>query len=207
MYGFETIVNAFTMQNKILLLTLLLVIPLLWSGCDWFSKDDGLEIEPINWDTEETLPEITTTGENTFGCLVNGEVWRPKGGPHFGLDAQLSFSYHEPSGGLFISASRRLGQNDSSYDTYQRIGINATFKGVSHRDSIRQCMFADINRCSSGNGNPMILDSLYTNVIDVIFLDTDRNIISGTFDFLFIKESCQDTIRVTDGRFDIKYAN
>jgi hypothetical protein len=196
------------MKNKFLLLTWLLAVPLLWGGCSWLgSDDDELNIEPIDWDAEETLPEITTTGENTFGCLVNGEVWRPRGGPYFGLDAQLSFSYHEPTGGLFISASRRLDPNDNSYDTYQRIGINATFKGISPSDSVRQCLFADINRCSSWNGDPMILDSLHTNVIDVVFLDTGQNIISGTFDFVFVKEDCQDTIYVTDGRFDIKYAN
>ncbi|MFN3178520.1 MAG: hypothetical protein ACE362_28675, partial [Phaeodactylibacter xiamenensis] len=196
------------MKNKFLLLTWLLAVPLLWAGCNWFGNDDDeITIKPIDWDAEETLPEMTTTGENTFGCLVNGEVWRPKGGPYFGLDAQLSFSYHEPTGGLFISASRRLGPNDNGYDTYQRIGINATFKGISPSDSVRQCMFADINRCSSWNGNPMILDSMHTNVIDITFLDTDQNIISGTFNFLFIKEDCHDTIRVTDGRFDIKYAN
>ena len=27
---------------------------------------------------EQELPEITQTGEDTFGCLVDGEVWLPK---------------------------------------------------------------------------------------------------------------------------------
>ena len=30
-------------------------------------------------DPEAGLPSATQTGANTFGCLVNGQVWTPKG--------------------------------------------------------------------------------------------------------------------------------
>jgi len=44
---------------------------------------------PIGTNAIAQLPPITTTGANTFGCLVNGEVWLPKGSfPNFpGLHA------------------------------------------------------------------------------------------------------------------------
>ena len=63
------------MKNKCLLLTWLLAVPLLWGGCDkpLFQPNKDNTEEP------EELPPITTTGENTFGCLVNGEVWLPAG--------------------------------------------------------------------------------------------------------------------------------
>jgi len=43
---------------------------------------------PIGNNATAQLPSITTTGANTFGCLVNGEVWLPKGSfPISGLHA------------------------------------------------------------------------------------------------------------------------
>ena len=36
------------------------------------------EIPPT--DNPPQLPPETQTGANTFGCLVNGKVWLPKGG-------------------------------------------------------------------------------------------------------------------------------
>lgn len=40
--------------------------------------------------------------------------------------------------------------------------------------------------------------------LEITKLDTTNHIIAGTFEFTVWKEDC-DTIRVTDGRFDIKY--
>jgi hypothetical protein len=31
---------------------------------------------------QQQLPPITTEGKNTFGCLVNGEVWLPEVKPY-----------------------------------------------------------------------------------------------------------------------------
>ena len=45
-----------------------LVIILITTSCD---KEGRI----ISIDKE--LPPITTSGENTFGCLMNGEVWTP----------------------------------------------------------------------------------------------------------------------------------
>ncbi|MEQ8704857.1 MAG: hypothetical protein RIC19_13100 [Phaeodactylibacter sp.] len=195
------------MKNKFLLLTWLLAVPLLWAGCNWFGNDDDeITIKPIDWETEETLPEMTTTGENTFGCLVNGEVWRPKGGPYFGLDAQLSFSYHEPSGGFYLRARKR--ELNDSFELEQTITISSVFHTQSDSSTVRQAHFFDDAICESGDVlNPMYADTSLGFEFQIIYLDESQNIISGIFDFEFVKENCQDTIRVTDGRFDIKYAN
>ena len=54
---------------KYLLSILSLALIGCFSSCNLFSSEDD---EPK---TElEKLPPLTTTGENTFGCLVNGEA-------------------------------------------------------------------------------------------------------------------------------------
>lgn len=53
---------------KTLLNFLLLAILAGFSSCGLFSDNDEPKTEL------EKLPPITQTGENTFGCLVNGEA-------------------------------------------------------------------------------------------------------------------------------------
>ena len=196
------------MKNKFLLFTWLLAVPLLWGGCSWLgSDDDELNIEPIDWDAEETLPEITTTGENTFGCLVNGEVWRPRGGPYFGLGAQLSYSYHEPTGGFGLIATRKLKSEDGQDSLYQDMSLSFSAQKVSALDSIQRATFWDPDLCDLSDMDNLSLDENFPFLFEVTYLNTTENIISGTFSFVATKEDCQDTIHVTDGRFDIKYAN
>jgi hypothetical protein len=54
------------MKKLTLLLGMMLVL-----AC---SSDDG----PV--DQESLLPPITATGENTFGCLIDGKFFRPRDG-------------------------------------------------------------------------------------------------------------------------------
>ncbi len=196
------------MKNKFLLLAWLLAVPLLWGGCNWFGNDDDeITIKPIDWDAEETLPEITTTGENTFGCLVNGEVWRPKGGPLWGLDRPFQFEYHEPSGTFQVSCRRTI-ENEAGIDSVlQRVFILSKVLNGKAVDSLFQADFFDQNICSGNVLDPLQLSKDLPHHFELLYLNTNENIISGTFSFVATKEDCHDTIRVTDGRFDIKYAN
>ena len=196
------------MKNKFLLFTWLLAVPLLWGGCNWLgSDDDEPNIEPIDWDAEETLPEITTTGENTFGCLVNGEVWRPRGGPFWGLDRQFSFEYHEPTGSFEVRCKRTI-ENEAGVDSLlQRIYLFSKMSNGKAVDSLFQADFFDQDKCSGNILDPMTLSKDLPYHFELLYLNTTENIISGTFSFVATKEDCQDTIHVTDGRFDIKYAN
>jgi len=47
-------------------------------------------------------------------------------------------------------------------------------------------------------------DSVQLGTLKITKLDTTNHIIAGTFEFTVWTEEC-DTIRVTDGRFDINY--
>ena len=56
-------------KHKLLLLLLLSII----TSCNKCKKKED---PPPKIDTT-VLPPATTTGENTMGCLINGEVWLP----------------------------------------------------------------------------------------------------------------------------------
>jgi len=70
------------MKTKTIIYTFLLLLVLTVQRCQC-KKDDTIPKpmptpQPIPCDT--CLPAITTTGQNTFGCRVNGKVWLPQNG-------------------------------------------------------------------------------------------------------------------------------
>ena len=42
-------------------------------------------------------------------------------------------------------------------------------------------------------------------ILNITFTDYQKFIVSGTFNFLAISNDCQDTVKVTNGRFDLNY--
>jgi hypothetical protein len=50
------------------------------------------------------------------------------------------------------------------------------------------------------------VDTNQTGIMNILRYDTINYIISGTFGFTIETTDC-DSIRITDGRFDLKYAN
>ncbi|WP_372758101.1 hypothetical protein [Mariniflexile sp.] len=86
------------MKNLLLLFVLFLTL----SCC---KNDDDNTTNPI-----DQLPAATQTGEQTFGCLINGEAFLPD---TFGSGRPNAF--YQLSGGkytLVISASRGGGENE-----------------------------------------------------------------------------------------------
>src|SRR5256885_12886567 len=73
----------------------------------------------------ETLPAATQTGANTFGCLVNGKVWLPKG--NVGT-SNMSPSYDPNFNGkaIFDIATYRILSNTNQQ--YFGIAINGIDK-------------------------------------------------------------------------------
>ena len=61
-------------------------------------------------DDDHVLPAATGEGLNTFGCLVNGEIWSPKGNVGY---SNLDISY-DPNleGGSFDLATYRIINNE-----------------------------------------------------------------------------------------------
>lgn len=144
----------------------------------------------------DNLPPATQTGANTFGCLVNGEVWKPKGGL---LDQVLDFTYDPDfrEGSFGIIANRYLSINDKMELRIGGTGINkvgnynltALNNNVIYRDTKNSCQYID-NITLSGT-------------LSITRYDLQAKIISGTFNFKLEKIGCP-TISATEGRFDLR---
>lgn len=156
----------------------------------------------------ETLPPITQTGANTFGCLINGKVYTPKGfdqnKPNFDMIVDPGFN----DGQIDIRVFRKSGGIDT------RIGLGSDSirnTGYFIIDSRTDFVFG-IYSNPSGNlicltpyayGNP----SNKTGYLKITRYDLTNRIISGEFEFHFSNTACGlgDPIDITQGRFDKKF--
>lgn len=151
---------------------------------------------------EEQLPAATQTGANTFGCLVNGQVWMPQGNDG---TSNYTVSYDTfPDGGLLEIATYRIyGQGVSDFQSLslwtKQLNNPGTFSFQNTQTSIAR--FNDQKttcfwRSSDSN-------TYRRGTLTITRLDRQAGIISGTFAFTLYKAGC-DSVHVTQGRFDKK---
>jgi hypothetical protein len=173
---------------------------LLWGAVGW-QGCDGLfgTVDPPKKTYE--LPPVTTTGENTFGCYVNGKLWLP-GGAWPDLSADFLNGY------LIVKAFRRdfpIEENDP-FESISSMNIqvmeNAQLKSKHVLTTQTSKSFGQFS--GTGNCYALLTDSTFTGKLEILRLDSINAIVSGTFEMTFYNKGC-DTIRITDGRFDIKY--
>lgn len=182
--------------------TYLIPIFLLFTGCK--GCDDTPNPEP-------TLPPVTTTGANTFGCKVNGKLWLPS--------KRSIGTLPKIEGGIvtrYVGGGREknwydilifANNNDGSGFQINLSRINSP--GV-YPLNFTNCVFAAcIQMPSYGyyyeNENRFSAITIEESKVVLIRYDTINKIFSGTFSF---KAKAfygirKDTIDVTDGRFDI----
>ncbi len=142
----------------------------------------------------DVLPPITQTGANTFGFMLNGKVWLPHtSGSIISLDPQ----YYR--GRFTLSAERKIVA-DSVYQ-YISWGIEPIFKtGIYIFDSsnVKAVIFRDSQK------NITYYNSKINNQLEIPKLDSANRIISGTFNIHLVSTN-NDTLNITNGRFDLKF--
>ncbi len=175
----------------------LLALSLIFS-CQKTDPEPFDYVQPTN--PYHTLPEITQEGKNTFGCLVNGVVWVPRVElfvPWYTLDFQVS-----GISGTGNITCRILTNDQDDYiqlvfgPTFFKTGnYNMSFKYDTDMDFRKKLKFYIAKQS----------DSLF-NKVNINFIDSESNIFSGQFQFkLYNEANPNDTIRITDGRFDLHY--
>jgi len=151
--------------------------------------------------TTPQLPPETQEGKNTFGCLVNGDVWLPQVPPNASGVTKLNADYS--NGQFFVAAYLKSSLKDES------IAINVLSNMYSEGNYILKDA-NNINKNARGifinliNGCELETDSVNTGLLIIKRRDTVARIIAGTFNFSVTKEGC-NSINIADGRFDIKY--
>lgn len=151
------------------------------------------------------LPNATQSGKNTLGFLLNGEPWTPKG---YNGTANLSIDFDERinNGIVGIVSYRTVSASDK---TQFILGIDDSLNFKSAPFSL------SISISSAGGlsfSTKTYCDILHTDAtvyqtgnINITRLDRSARIISGTFEGVLFKQTCGDTLKITNGRFDMKY--
>jgi len=135
-------------------------------------------------------------GKNTFGCLVNGNVWLPKGDlfvPAISADYTSRFL-------LGFGASH---QSTEPSDFFFSLKNPVSNKVYSLKDtSVAKAVF---DRKLPNQTMSCIYEAyhVFDGSLTITKFDTKKGIVSGTFQFSTYNPSCGDTIKVTQGRFDI----
>ena len=179
-------------NNNLLLFCCLLAVPLLWGGCSWL-KNDNAPLDPV-----ERLPPITTTGANTFGCLLNGEPWVVCGG--FLETSRLSASYGYQSNMLRISGTRWCKASRDNVLIASTVDGPGLYEYRRAEYDNREIECQDVL-------DPYRLLEGADNRLEILRLDKENYIMSGTFQCTLVHAKCGDTIHITEGRFDYKWAN
>ncbi|SDB62919.1 hypothetical protein SAMN03097699_2788 [Flavobacteriaceae bacterium MAR_2010_188] len=161
-----------------------------------------------NNDDDASLPEATQTGENTAGCLVDGEILVPKGSSLGG--PRLRAFYQRDENGFHFGLI--IANNSIEPQEYVNIIMNDTLVEGESYNLISQVL--DKNGYTSNFGEYIVglrPDYITTDTqvgqVTITKLDTQRKIISGTFWFDAIHFENKDVVEVRDGRFDMRYVN
>lgn len=170
-------------------LFLILLTALSLSCCD---KNDNNNKTPL-----EQLPPATQTGANTFGCLLDGEVFKPgiynnsyqcfyqyvNGGYHFNVSANNRAN--NVLKGIMVGTTKLEISQGLTLNLYDRIEGNA-FGSLSILDNFNETSIIN------------------TGELKITKLDFKNNIVSGTFWF-DVKDNKGVIHQIREGRFDMQF--
>ncbi len=181
-----------------------LIIFLLLAMTSCFPYD--VTFDPFAQDPNPPLPPITTEGLNKLGCLIDGKVYVssiPLGSWISGMSPFI-MGYHEETN--LISMNTWWITQDGTQDKcfgFSSCGFsNDKAKCIIKRDSIvRISNYVD----NLLGDSEYFIDYNLPAEFKVIHFDSTKRIIAGTFSFFLIDKVHEDTIVVTEGRFDGHY--
>lgn len=160
-------------------------------------------------DPVSQLPPETQTGANTFGCLVNGQVFKPGGnslsGPN--LSSVYQYLYLNSLNGYVFSVN--AADKKDPCDIKQ---IGFRFDSISM--NVGTYLLTLMQKGKGGGGYQLLkcsqtFEEFLTNdqvagQLNLKKFDTINQIASGTFWFNAVNPN-GDTVKITDGRFDVRY--
>lgn len=145
----------------------------------------------------DLLPPATQTGENTFGCLVDGEAFTPDGRP-------LSFTKDY----IFSNGKYYLSVNASRIVDGDVISIGCSSEGIDIIEGQNYFLLERTDGKVSGRyfalSDAFYTNSQYTGEMKITKHDNNNYIMSGTFWF-DVKDKKGIVHQIREGRFDIKY--
>ncbi|WP_136465009.1 hypothetical protein [Flagellimonas onchidii] len=179
-------------MSKCLFFTLLLALA---TACN--NDDNSAPENPA-----DALPSATQTGEGTFGCLIDGKPFFPSRGQH---RPSAFYQFVRGAYTLGISASRQTGSGEK----FISVGLSAL--DIEGLEETTYSLISEQSGSFSGIyllGGGIVLDATTTGETPGVLTITHftDEIVSGTFAFTVLDKDGTE-IKITDGRFDLKYTN
>ena len=173
---------------------------LLISGCR-----KNKPVNPI-----DQLPPETQTGANTFGCLVNGEVFKPGGLQLSGgsLSCVYQLIYRNTTDGyVFGISGGKRGSNSEIKDVGFRLDSTQVIEGKTYNlgKQIKGDGYGQYSYYGTiGSGTIYQTNDIFKGSVTFKKFDLANQIASGTFWFNAVNPN-GDTVKIRDGRFDVRY--
>ena len=150
---------------------------------------------------KEVLPAATMEGKNTFGAMVNGKVWLPKGRPSFfQSNYKIIYDPGYRGGTLNIVAYRQIEGDPVDFEQMVMGMTQVDHEGVYIFDNAELSGVRYYNGICEYDDAP---DFYQQGKLELTKLDLVNGIIAGKFELTLAITGC-DTIRITEGRFDKK---
>lgn len=147
------------------------------------------------------LPPETQTGAGTFGCLVNGKI----------VSVNSAFlaqgDWSSPSS-LRILGSTSVPQPDYSFQivTNGNLSSGQIFSLISYKGNFNGAGNVFGTDMTTGQFSCIYSGDFVKNgTLELVKFDGVRRIAAGRFAFILYEPGGCDTIRVTNGRFDVKF--
>lgn len=149
--------------------------------------------------TEDDNPLNNQEAHTSLRCKINGTNWEPAGGDLFSI-YPFNLQYYEDTGGIELIARRNIQSEPSS----QAIYLRTVFNEIDVEESIIGIDGVFVNSELKSECTRYDLDTTELQYIRIMEIDTIDFFIIGEFQFSAYNE-CNDTIRVSEGYFDLKY--
>jgi hypothetical protein len=172
-------------------LLLLFTISLTLNCCN--NDDDNNAQNPI-----DQLPPATQTGENTFGCLLDGEPFLPSGGVN-----PLDCVYQLINGEYYFNLQ---GNKEDENFNLIRLSLSANARELQEGETYQliENEVGNIFARYSFNSNATFTSQNYSGTLIINKLDLNNQIVSGTFSFDII--DFEGNLRqIREGRFDMQF--
>jgi hypothetical protein len=195
-----------TNQNRITLLMslriCLCVTLLAFTSCKSCKKELTTE------DLIAQLPAATQTGANTFGCLIDGVPYVPNG-----ATSCLSGTCPPITGGYLSNNSSNGSRNSVEVVTKSMSGLGfAIYLAGVNTPDVYPLRYNSNNGYALAyvpqkNDTPILTVFTYGSTsgqVNVTKADTVNKIVAGTFEFEATHIQTGKTIKITNGRFDLK---
>lgn len=154
-------------------------------------------------DKQEVLPGPTQSGQNTFGCLLNGKAWIPNGGGGFSGIKPLRGGFYKDTKEVrhvYLRTSNTKGESVHLYFANPTVGTHLLDVNTGFLPNSLDAQ--NYGYYQASDGQVYITSTKSTGQVTLTQADTLTGLLSGTFFFTATAKSGA-TVTITSGRFDL----